>query len=408
MRVLLVSFLYDSQSGGAPRVVETLARYLQSKSVEVTILASQGKKGVSIETDHGIKIIRFLPTNLYWVKDKDKHPIWKKVFWQLVDIWNPFVYKETKKLIANNLPDLVHVHKLRGLSPSIWTAARANHISVIHTAHDFELISPQGTLSGRIGRMVMNHSGLFKPYQQIRAGASNVVSAFTAPSHFVMNHHLTAGFFKQSDHQIIPNTHGLTKFELEVESSTFLETTSNQKNGLCFLYLGRLEREKGIDRFCQIFDRINREFPASRLEIAGIGSLANELYFRYSNHPAIHFLGSIQGSQKSSVLRSCDFVVVPSICQEAFGLSIIEAFAHHKPVIASNIGGIREIVKDGENGFLVDPEDENMWGATLRKAIQLSDKNCMQKNAQGAARQYAMEPIGNAYLDLYNKVLDKS
>lgn len=152
MHILLVSFLYDSQSGGAPRVVETLAHFLISKGIEVTILTTFDKAGTSIETEHGIKIIRFLPTNLYWVKDKDKHPLWQKIIWQIIDTWNPFVFQEVKEILQFIHPDRVHVHKLRGLSPAVWSAAHDLAIPVLHTAHDFELISSQGTLSGRDGK----------------------------------------------------------------------------------------------------------------------------------------------------------------------------------------------------------------------------------------------------------------
>lgn len=406
MKILLISYLYNFQEGGASRAVETLADYLASQNVDATILTTQRERGIRTENQGKIKIIRFHAPNLYWVKDKDGQPLSKKVFWQLIDIWNPFVYPIVKTIIAQNKPDLVHVHKLRGLSPSIWSAAKKNGVKVIHTAHDFELISPQGTLSGNVGQSVLKRSILFRPYQSLRANASRAVCAFTAPSHFVMNLHREFGFFSNAVRQVIPNTHG---FETNLLSKYSLdrENLAMGKDQFCrFLYMGRLDPEKGLDRFCSAFDAVSRQEPNIKLSIAGTGKLEATLQSRYSANPAIQFLGFVQGSGKIAALQNCDYVVVPSVCQEAFGITAIEAFAYGKPVLASRIGGLPEIIRQNENGFLIDPMDEYAWQESIRNASRPLNYAKLAQQSQEDSNQYTLHKIGQAFGDLYQHVID--
>ncbi len=405
MHILLVSYLYEPQSGGAPHVVETLAHFLKAENLDVSILTTSEVKSVSVELIQGIKVIRFLPTNLYWIKNKDQQPDWKKFIWQIIDTWNPIVYYKAKEILKLLQPDIVHVHKLRGLSPAVWSTARSNQIPVIHTAHDFELISPQGTLSGRTGQMAQNGSPLLRPYQAVRALASNSVSAFTAPSQFVLDLHIQKGFFKNAVHKLIPNTHGYLPEELIVENTPRNKASVHNSKEIQLLYLGRLEKEKGIDRLCQAFDIASKSTSDLRLNIAGIGGLESQLRARYANNPAIRFLGFIHGENKIKTIQECNYLVVPSVCQEAFGISVVEAFAFGKPVIASRIGGLREVVNHNENGILIDPEDENDW---VDKLIHLRLDHYYQKlcaNALESSHQYSYQKMGEDYLNLYRTVL---
>jgi glycosyltransferase involved in cell wall biosynthesis len=92
-----------------------------------------------------------------------------------------------------------------------------------------------------------------------------------------------------------------------------------------------------------------------RLDIVGWGPLENELRQQYGDCKSILFHGALFGDQKNQFLRECDVLVVPSTAPEVFGIVITEAYAFGKPVIASRVGGIPEIVDDGRTGFLIEP-----------------------------------------------------
>ncbi len=73
----------------------------------------------------------------------------------------------------------------------------------------------------------------------------------------------------------------------------------------------------------------------------------------------ITFVGKVSGEEKNQLISSASALIVPSTCRETFGMVVVEAFAFGKPVIASRIGGLQELVRDGETGLLVEPGDIN-------------------------------------------------
>ncbi len=94
MKVVLLSFLYEPElGGGAAVVVNQLAHLLIQNSYEVTVVTTWNGRSVKTEIIDEIKIIRIPPLNFYWVGEKDNIPTSQKVFWQIVDVWNPWLYR---------------------------------------------------------------------------------------------------------------------------------------------------------------------------------------------------------------------------------------------------------------------------------------------------------------------------
>ena len=216
MKIVLISFLYEPElGGGSAQVVFSLAQELAAQGREITVITSAPKGKKTIEYQNGIKIIRFSPRNLYWVNEKDTQSTFRKILWQLFDVWNPYVYKSVRGFLEVEKPDLVHVHKLRGLSPSVWGAVRANGIKALaHTCHDYELVSPEGLFDGKVGQWAAERALIMRPYQMIRAGFSRQVRFVSGPSKFILDVHNRMGFFKSSTWQVIPNSHSYNQSEL--------------------------------------------------------------------------------------------------------------------------------------------------------------------------------------------------
>jgi glycosyltransferase involved in cell wall biosynthesis len=200
MKVVLLSFLYEPElGGGAAMVVNNLAHLLVQRSCSVVVITTWRGNKVKIDYMDGIKIIRIPPMNLYWVGDKDTQAITKKIIWQLVDFWNPLVFRLIRQILLNEGADIVHSHKLRGLSPSIWMAARSAGIKkIVHTCHDYELLSPEGLFMGRVGKLAQEQNILIRPYQNYRNKFSDDVKIVVAPSKFVMDYHQKMGLIRQS------------------------------------------------------------------------------------------------------------------------------------------------------------------------------------------------------------------
>jgi glycosyltransferase involved in cell wall biosynthesis len=403
MKIVLISFLYEPElGGGAAVVVNQLARLLLERSHSVVVITSWKGRGVKTDYIDGIKIIRIPPMNLYWVGEKDEQSLPKKVAWQLVDIWNPLVYRLVRQILINENADIVHSHKLRGLSPSIWSAAAsAGARKIVHTCHDYELLSPEGFLMGKIGRLAQDQNPLMRPYQNLRKYFSRQIHFATAPSRFVMDYHQKMGFFPLANTRIVPNSHGFDEQELK-QNSVELSKTPRKVSARHFLYLGRLDKAKGIELLCESFIRVAGQRRGFRLIITGWGPLDKSLREKYAHQDTIVFTGPVFGAQKGRLFRDCDVLVAPSVVQEPFGIVIIEAYSHGVPVIASRSGAFPELVREGETGFLVEPGSvDDLYSALVKVSEEHSLLNAMSVKCFEEARNYTNEFLVNKYLEIY-------
>ena len=178
MKVALLSSVCEIAAGaGAAAVAQYIAKELSARGHQVIVITTHPKSHLAVERTNGITVYRFFPCNLYWVGHKDRQQAWKKVLWQLIDIWNPHAFRIVRDILAQERPDVLHVQKLRGLSPAIWSAARAVGISgIVQTCHDYELMSPEGALSSRVGQWALRGAWMLRPYQRIRAQFSKLVT----------------------------------------------------------------------------------------------------------------------------------------------------------------------------------------------------------------------------------------
>ena len=402
MKVVLISFLYEPEiGGGATVVVNQLAQGLLQRSHSVVVITSWQGRGLKTDYFDGIKIIRIPPMNFYWVAEKDKQSGLMKVAWQLVDIWNPLVYRLVRQILINEEADIVHSHKLRGLSPSIWSAAASIGVKkIIHTCHDYEALSPEGLLMGRVGKLAREQSILLRPYQVIRRSLSHAVDVATFPSTYAMKMHLKMGFFSAAIKRVIPNSNGFSQKKIEEKqaASFYNEKTAINR----FLYIGRLDKAKGIDILCEAFIRLVGARPDAVLEIAGWGDLDVSLKAKYGKYGSINFLGPVFGERKGEVFTRNDVLVAPSRASETFGIVIVEGFAYGLPAIATRVGAFPEVVKEGFTGYLADPDSvDKLCDAMLKisaaslPAIEMSG-NCFKE-----AIKYSTDSFLENYLSIY-------
>lgn len=147
---------------------------------------------------------------------------------------------------------------------------------------------------------------------------------------------------------------------------------------LTVLYLGRLEKRKGIQELFAAIDKVHARLPNVRFIIAGADNSASDgfkhrtglsypAYFQ-KRYPqcttAVTFLGEVSEEKLHALYQSCDLFVAPSL-YESFGLIYLEAMNYAKPVVGCRAGGIPEVVEDGVTGRLVEPENADQLAAAL-------------------------------------------
>ncbi len=154
-------------------------------------------------------------------------------------------------------------------------------------------------------------------------------------------------------------------------------------------YVGRLHREKGIDVLIHAFSELAKRFDPIYLIVIGQGperKNLEELVFRLGLERKVLFFGYREDI--SVLVNMMDVFVLPSSIRESFGIALIEAMAAAKVVVASNIGGIPEIIKDKENGFLFDVGKERQLSDLISRVLsdeKLKDK--IEKNALRTVRE---------------------
>lgn len=148
--------------------------------------------------------------------------------------------------------------------------------------------------------------------------------------------------------------------------------------------VSRLSPEKGVEYFVQAAYDILRELPETRFLVVGDGPLRSELEAR-APHPQMRFVGAQENV--ADWLNDMDVFVMPSLA-EAFGLAVVEAMACELPVVASDVGGLREIVVEGATGLRVPPRDSV---ALARGVLELLRDNARREAFGKAGRARVQE-----------------
>lgn len=169
------------------------------------------------------------------------------------------------------------------------------------------------------------------------------VDHFISPSRFTKQKHMAQGLDIPITHipYFLPRRPSADCSPCEAGSAS---TGSHE-----FLFVGRLEKIKGVQDLIPLF----RRRPTYRLSIAGDGTYAAELKEMAKGIQNIRFLGRCSHAQLSALYRKANAVIVPSICYEVFGIIIIEAFSYKTPVIVNNLGALPEVVHDSGGGLSI-------------------------------------------------------
>jgi len=186
------------------------------------------------------------------------------------------------------------------------------------------------------------------------------------------------------------------------------ETRTKGGSPQTILCIASHNKKKALDVLLRAFSEVKERHPGLRLLLAGDGPLRPELEeLARTLHvdSEVKFLGQQGREEIGKLLRECDLFVLPSR-SEPFGIVIIEALACGKPVVASSVGGIVEIIRNGENGLLVPPDDPGALAEAINTVLSnpgLGSK--MGTNGRATVvERFSVERNGNAYEQLFSSL----
>ena len=366
MKVLQVNkFLYTV--GGSETVMFQTAELLRQQGHEVVFFGMQDARNVTKAQE------------AYFVSNVDyREQRHGRQLLQLPGMSARFLHsreaaKMIERLVGDENPDVAHLHNIyHQLSPSVLGVLRRRHVPTVMTLHDYKRICPNYTLfaNDAICERCKGH----RYYQAVLQGCvkqSRVSSALCTVEAYA--HHFTRAYERGVDHYIAPSRFlrdKMIEFGMEPGRITYLPNFLNldeyeprYESGSYAVYAGRIERVKGVST---LLDAISSAPLGFDLKVAGDGELRGELEQRaLARSLPVQFLGRLPADKLRALIQASRFVVVPSEWYENAPMSVLEAYALGKPVIAASMGGIPELVEPGVTGLLFEPGNP----AALREAI---------------------------------------
>jgi glycosyltransferase involved in cell wall biosynthesis len=298
-----------------------------------------------------------------------------------------FTAKRITDFLKNEHIDLIHTHLVRA---DIYgrIASKLAGIPVITTIHNME--------EHHTSKKVLNSC-----VRYIDKKTMSLNDVIVAVSDGVKCHICSAYNIPPANIYVIHNGIECPKSVAPLNKETW--GVANGELVICTV--ARLHKQKGIEKLIRVTQRLNHKGYKLKLMVVGDGPLRQSMS---SLIQKLKVNAVITGFQDSiyPFMQIADIFVLPSLW-EGFGLSIIEAMALSKPVVASNVGGIPEVVVDGITGILTDPKNE----ASLEEAILKLLKDAALREKMGVSgnmrvREYfTAEIMSRKYQRLYKTIL---
>ncbi len=173
-----------------------------------------------------------------------------------------------------------------------------------------------------------------------------------------------------------------------------------------FLFVGRIEKLKGIKSVLRFFEMYQKEIPHSKLSICGDGSMLKDLSQEYARIPGIHCHGHVTHNELPHFFSNASILILPSY-SEGLPNVILEAMASGTAVIASNVGELPNLLGHGSRGMLVPPGDPD---AIFKAALKFREDEVFFTTCIRNARDYVTEVHGfirlrQNYLELLATVI---
>ncbi len=365
MRICLINNLYHPWTrGGGESVVSLEARGLSSKGHDVFVISTAPEETKSDD-------VYFLRSIFYNI---GSYPLWQRFFWHLSNLFPSKRIGKIVEIIKKEKPDLIITHNLVGVGLYLPRAIKRLGIRHFHVLHDIQLLHPSGLMY--FGKEGIIDSLPARFYQWITKKLFISPEVVISPSSWLLSEHVRRGFFNNSKTKVIPNFFS----SLSRDKNKAVSVTEDKFR---FLFVGQLERHKGIELLLEAWEKLISDglTKDSELVVVGPGSLSSALKEKYGDKASI--LGKKSLEEVYDIMRSSNLLIVPSLCYENSPTVIYEAASFGLPVLAADIGGIGELVKNF-GGSLFAPGDVSGLAGQMKELLLNREKlNNMAKKESG-------------------------
>ena len=393
MKILQINKFFFLK-GGSERHFFDLSELLLKKNHEVITWSTKHPKNFSFPNQE-----LFANYNDF----SEKNSILKKLFKAQRILWNQDAKKKLEKIIKQKKPDIAHLHNISThFSPSIIFVLKKCKIPIILTLHDYKFFCPNykffsnnevcfdclknKNYNSCISKKCIKNSWIQSlggylegKWQKDFLKIQEKIDIFLAPSLFIKRKAIEWGIPKEKV-IYLPNF---------IDQDYKDEKQKNKKQDNYFLYFGRLSQEKGVEFLIKSFLKISNRFPQFKLKIAGNGPEGKKIKDLIKGNQQIELLGKKNSKELKEIIANSYLTIIPSLWPENFPYSVLESSILAKPVLASKIGGLSEMIKHEKTGLLFksnnqnDLEEKILWAIKNLKKIkqmgELAQKEILEK-----------------------------
>lgn len=288
---------------------------------------------------------------------------------------------KVKALLRQEQFDVVHLHEpFAGFIP--YMMLRMSNAVNIATFHTF-----RGTRLYRVGKHL-----LMRDYRKLDGRI-----AVSTPAYQFISRHFPG------DYEIIPN--GI-RVDLYANAAPFPHLLDGKLN---LLFVGRLEKRKGLKYLLSAFSRLKWDWPELRLIVVGPGKPDDDSYRIMSerNLQDVVFVGRVSDQEKARYYKSAHVYCSPATGRESFGIVLLEAMAAGAPIVASAIEGYSSVIENEVDGLLVPPKDDAALADAIARLLKDPGlRSSLAARARCKVEEYRWERIAGRVLDYYRTFLD--
>jgi phosphatidylinositol alpha-mannosyltransferase len=369
MKIALVSPYDFAYPGGVAEHVRHLASEFRKLGHEVHILAPSSASPSSVPTEpflHRIGRVVPIPANGSVAR---------------IEL-SLRAYPQVKRLLREHEFDIIHLHEplMPALPPTVLRHSKATNVGTFHAFH-------RSNFAYFYAKLVAQP--LFNKLHGLIA-VSNPARDFVAE-------------YFPGDYRIIPNGVDFERFAKPVEViPRFADGRLN------VLFVGRLEKRKGLKHLLRAWGYVRGQFKDARLIVVGEGRPRKgyERYARSRGWDEVVFAGYVSDDELVRYFHSSHVFCAPSTGQESFGIVLLEAMAAGRPIVASRIPGYQEVLANDVEGILVEPKNHGELATALARLLaNPTERRRMGNAGLRKARRYRWDKIAEQVLEFYEVVL---
>ena len=385
MKICLINTLYyPYQLGGAEKSVQIIAEGLKSIGYESFLVCTANKD--YIEYVNGVKVYYVNTNNIYWSYNaKERNKLLKPV-WHFIDANNFFIRDKIDTIIKTENPDIIHTNNLAGFSDIVWVIAKKHNKKIVHTLRDYYQLCPKSTMFKKNQNCIAQCISC-KILSIPKKKNSGFVDAVVGVSDFILKKHLNFGYFNNA------------KIKTNIFNPIYLpkKISKTKSKNIRFGLVGIISSSKGTAYICEKFIRIKNKHLELNVYGRGESIAYKKLLEKRFNKKNVTFHGY---KKNSEIYNNIDILIVPSLWNEPFGRIVPEANSYGIPVLASKKGGLPELIINGKNGFIFDPDRDCDFEEKLKLIIGMYKDYIFEFELDN----FNARVITKKYLNIYNKV----